>query len=444
MIAQPVEGTMLGRWFDATLVASSVHNNTYNEVWGVVNNGVEYAIIGSTFGTHFIDISTDPHLPTEVLRLPGGSIGPQIIHRDYHDYKNLLYAVADEGNLSTLQIIDYSFLPDSVVVVYDSKTLLRTSHNIFIDTSSAIMYGCLTRGDIAGGTPLRLFDISDPTDPQIIASYAKFGNVLVSQVHDMYIRNDTAYLNCGPGGIVIVDFNDPLNPQLITSLENNEYPQGGYNHSGWLSEDGNSYFMADENWGKDIKVLDVSDLPNIEIIDTIDAGSESEFSIPHNQIIHNGLFYSSYYYDGLQVWDIRDIKNIQRVMYYPTSNIEARNRYEGAWGVYPFLPSGKILVSDMQEGLFVIEGYDKLSTVSQEIELNDEWIVYPNPSSGKIWIDTKNANTEIALDLFNVQGKIVQKLKGAGYHNLELESGVYYLGLFQDNSYSIKTIVIAN
>lgn len=28
--------------------------------------------------------------------------------------------------------------------------------------------------------------------------------------------------------------------------------------------------------------------------------------------------------------------------------------YNGAWGCYPFLPSGKILISDMETGLYVL------------------------------------------------------------------------------------------
>jgi hypothetical protein len=138
--------------------------------------------------------------------------------------------------------------------------------------------------------------------------------------------------------------------------------------------------MADETWGMDIKVFDTSDPTEIEVIDTIDAGNPNPFSIPHNLIVRGNHMYASYYYDGLQVYNIEDPENIQRIMYYPTSTIAPRNNYEGAWGVYPFFPSGNIIVSDMQNGLFVINGvHDPVST--QEFEIDSRLSIYPNPSS---------------------------------------------------------------
>ena len=81
---QVAQFNLLGTWSVDTLPASSAHNNTYNEVWGITNEGREYAIIGSTYGTHFIDV-TNPNNPTEVYVLEGGTTGPAIIHRDFHD-----------------------------------------------------------------------------------------------------------------------------------------------------------------------------------------------------------------------------------------------------------------------------------------------------------------------------------------------------------------------
>ena len=64
--SQAVEGKLLSRWNDQSLPSSTAHDNRYNEVWGVVQDDVEYAIIGTTWGTHFIDIS-DPSNATEVM-----------------------------------------------------------------------------------------------------------------------------------------------------------------------------------------------------------------------------------------------------------------------------------------------------------------------------------------------------------------------------------------
>ena len=44
-------------WNEDTLVGSSAYDNVYNEIWGVAINDREYAIIGSTYGTHFFDVT---------------------------------------------------------------------------------------------------------------------------------------------------------------------------------------------------------------------------------------------------------------------------------------------------------------------------------------------------------------------------------------------------
>jgi len=434
---QAIQGKLLGTWQDSTLVGSSVFNNAYNEIWGVVANGSEYAIIGSTRGTHFIDVS-DPTSPINVVTIDGGTTGAQIIHRDYHDMNGYLYAVADEGGQSTLQIMDLSFLPDSVPVVYDSKELIRLSHNIFIDTSSAILYSCSTIGDNAFDIALRLFDISNPIQPEIIDAYSIISNVPFASVHDTYVRNDTAYLNLGTDGLFIADFSDPLAPQGLANLGPTDYLQSGYNHSGWLSDDGRTYYLADETWSQDVKVIDVSALPDVAVIDTIDGGSDHFLSIPHNLVAHGDFLYGAYYYDGLQVWNIKDPNNIRRVLHYPTSTRPHRQDYEGAWGVYPFLPSGHILVSDMQNGLFVVENVENtVSTSRLEDELSRAWSISPNPSDGYFEINIDEALTDFKLELLTVTGEKLCNLERVNQKNLA--NGLYVVQLTSENVQSTKT-----
>ena len=57
--------TLLYNWQDTSLVGSWAYDNTYNECWGLVVNDREIAIIGSTAGTHFFDV-TNPSTATEV------------------------------------------------------------------------------------------------------------------------------------------------------------------------------------------------------------------------------------------------------------------------------------------------------------------------------------------------------------------------------------------
>ena len=75
--------------------------------------------------------------------------------------------------------------------------------------------------------------------------------------------------------------------------------------------------------------------------------------MPHNVILKNGIAYVSYYNDGLQIFNVRNIENPKRVGYYDTYQGSNLGLYRGLWGVYPNLPSGRILGSDRKNGLYL-------------------------------------------------------------------------------------------
>jgi len=338
--------SLVYHWEDTTLVPAAPFNNTYNEIWGLNIGNREYAVLGSTAGTHIFDI-TDPLNVDPPVFIPGASQGTKIIHRDFHDHNGYLYIVSDEnqgnGIFSTLQIADLSFLPASAPLVYDSNTLFSRSHNIFIDEASGRLYTC--GGDNNNG--LRVFSLANPELPVELVNFTTPGGV-----HDVFVRNDTAYVNMGNLGLFIYDMSTITSPTLIGSLTS--YPDQGYNHSGWLTENGNVYAFADETLGMDVKICDVSNLANINVLSQINSSVDSN-SIAHNLIINGDYLYLSYYYDGLQIFDISDPANPFRTGYYDTYSLPNMASYKGAWGVYPFLASGLVLISDMQSGLYVLD-----------------------------------------------------------------------------------------
>jgi choice-of-anchor B domain-containing protein len=424
LVAQTQELPLLGSWRTEVDLPVTGYGSRYNEIWGMALDGREYAIIGSTIGTHIIDV-TEPASADEVAFVPGGSQGSHLVHRDYHNYGCYLYAVADEGSASTLQIIDMSSLPAAVTVVYDAATLLNRAHNIFIDTSQARLYTFATRGGSTANSALRIYDLADdPLNPQFLAEHRTFGGLTVGHVHDGFVRDHLAYLNCGYSGLAIVDFTDPLKPVTLGTLT--DYPTSGYNHSGWPTVDDDYYYFSDENHTSPVKVFDTR---TFEVADTVAVPNGDASSIAHNQIVACDYLYVSYYYDGLQVFDISDPANPVPSHHFSSSTWPRVESYHGAWGVYPFLPSGRILVSDMQNGLFVLAGpqsgscYTQAVTALTDCELpndlvgteapaNEELIeLYPQPADDRFWVTAPGAQR---IEIRDIQGRILQTWSVSG------------------------------
>ncbi len=395
--AQSDNVNLLDTWTTTGLVVTNDGESIFNEVWGFVQDGNEYAVIGSANGTHILKITQDNKLDS-IDFVPGKHIASDAVHRDYHDLKGYLYAVCDEG-FSSLQIMDLSYLPDSVSLVYDSDSLLIRTHNIFIDSSRSKLYACGYIG-FSGGFPMRIFDINNPVDPVYEADYE-----FVNYVHDAYIRNDTAYLNCGSEGLKVVDFSNPLMPFTLGSLQ--FYIDKGDNHSGWLSEDGRTYVLCDETSGMRVKVLDVSDLSDIKVRSLFTSGFYEE-TLPHNVILKNGIAYVSYYNDGLQIFDVSNIDQPKRLGYYDTYQGSDLGLYRGMWGVYPNLPSGRILGSDRKAGLFLF-GFDP----PPEIHSDEEFVFFPNPADDYAFFYHQHIGmADYGLTIYNSIGQKVQEYNG--------------------------------
>ena len=328
------------------------------------------------------------------------------------------------ANNNTEVIIDINNLPNSVSVVYDSNVLFTKSHNIFIDTATAKLYVCAVKhtNPNSFSSAMEVYSLANPVSPTLLYTYNDVGHV-----HDAYVRNDTAYLNCGNDGLRIMDFSMlgtplPVQPTLLASLTT--YPDAGYNHSGWLNDDGTVYVMLDENHGYDIKLLDVSDFNNITVLSTFNSGVDTN-SMAHNAIIKDILLFVSYYHDGLRVFNIADPTNPFQVLYYDTYLPNNHSSYKGAWGVYPNLPSS-ILISDMQTGLYVFDSALPLNVNNLE---QIAGLVFPNPAQNQFTISNNKATSILLYDIF---GKRVMQKSLVNSKTIlrgNLASGMYFYSL---------------
>jgi choice-of-anchor B domain-containing protein len=421
----------LFNWQDSSLPASTTWSNTYNEVWGYAADGREYGIIGSTNGTHIIDV-TDPANAYEAVFIAGAATGPQVIHRHFDNYGHYLYMVCDEGP-STLQIADLSFLPDSAPLVYDSNILFSRAHNCFIDKATAHLYV------VGNSNWAAVYSLEDPVNPALLVNcrYDLPFWSSIGYLHDIYVRNDTAYCNAETRGLFVVDFTDMDNPQMIGSLP--VYPQQGYNHSGWLMANAPYYAMADETHGKAVKIVDVSDMQNLMVTDTISTGVHP-YSIPHNLIYRDNFLYVAYYFDGMYVFDCSDPAHPTLAGFYDTSTeLHANNDYRGCWGVYPLLPSGRVLASDMQTGLWVFDVSEAVSgsTGLEAVEnQNPAAVIYPNPVEDVAFISRELTGAQFTVSDMVGRRMLLGTVATDGRIDRlsELRSGIYVLQLHSGTS----------
>ena len=391
---------LLDHWRVDTLVSSQ--GIYFNEVWHFERNNRDYAILGSTEGTHFFEVTQD--ILDFVGFVPGDFRSAQVHNRDFRDFGDYVYAVADQGQASALQIINISQLPDTVFLEKTDSTNWNRVHTLCVDHQSALLYAC-TFTPPSGHPdwfyrPLKVFSLEDPLNPELVFS----GISGINEVHYAYVRGDTAYLNCGFDGLRIYNFSNPSNPVLLGSLS--VYNDQGYNHSGWLSEDGKTYFFTDETDGKRIKMVDVSDIANPQIVRLFGTSNFAN-AIAHHVIPMGDLLYVAYYTEGLRVFDTRT--PIREVAHYDTYPLATNFLMNGAWGVIPFKNGNRVLVSDRTFGLFLF-GFDhELFSIEK---LNEDFVIFPNPVAQNNTFQIKMQHVAIddfSVQIFDLSGKLVHE-----------------------------------
>lgn len=304
----------------------------YNDIWAYVDpQGREYAILGTRRGTSFIDI-TNPTLPVEV----GFIGGPTSTWRDIKVHSHYAYITTEGTGAGTgLQIVDLSNLPASVTLVKTVTTWFTTAHNIYIDNGYAYVIGT------GSGGGCHILNLADPINPVRTAYYTTSG-----YIHDIYVWNDTAYASA-EDTYDVVDVSNKSNPVLVSK---SAALPGIYAHSGWLTED-KRYFIACEEFNvRDVTVWDLQDRSSWNLI--VPQWQSSGNTPVHNVFVKGNYAHISYYKDGYIILDISNPFSPQLAGRYDTYPGNT-GTYEGAWGAYPYLPSGNMLISDISTGLWI-------------------------------------------------------------------------------------------
>lgn len=332
-----------------------------NDSWGWKdpNTGKEYVIIGLDNGTAFIDIS----IPTEPLYL--GKLQTQsapAAHRDMKVFQNFAFIVSEsEGHgmhvfdLTKLRNVSNAPATFQVDATYNE---FGHAHNIVINESSGFAY--VVGSDSFNGGP-HIINIQNPLNPSFAGGYAMDGyshdgQVVTYSGPDPDHIGKELFIGSNEDEVVIIDVTIKSNPKHISSFA---YEDIGYIHQGWLTEDHRYFFVGDEldevNFGNNTRtiVLDFTDLDN----PTLHTNHFSTLpAIDHNGYVKDNLFYLANYTGGMRVLDISDIenKNISEIGFFDSYPLNNSLDFHGAWNVYPFFESGNIVISDIENGLFIV------------------------------------------------------------------------------------------
>lgn len=348
-----------------------------SNLWGYVDldDNREYAIIGLRNGTGVVDV-TDPVNPVIVGHIAG--VSSQWREMKVYQFWNAsasrwdAYAyVTTEGSGGGIQIIDLTQLPNSVSLA-NTWTGVSTSHtdhvsNINYSTNVSnnpnfppILY---ISGSNKGG--LRFVSLANPTN------LTEIGFWTGTYSHDTYahVFTDARANQCAPGhnpcevvfsfagspGLKIIDVTDKSAPVTLSTFT---YPQLGYTHSGWISSDGNHLYLHDEldeqNFGVNGRIYTI-DITNLTAPFVSNIHTTGNAAIDHNGYTIGNKFYFSNYTRGIGVLDVTNPNAPVELAFFDTYPANNTATFNGAWGVYPYLPSGNIIISDIQRGLIVVK-----------------------------------------------------------------------------------------
>lgn len=417
-----------------------------NDSWGWTDpdTGKEYAIYGNTHNAAFIDIS-DPLNPVYLGKL--NAHGASNTWRDIKVFNNYAFIVSEAFGHG-IQIFDLTRLrnvanPPEIFTEDAHFNGFGSAHNIVINEDTGYAYGVGTNTYNGGA---HFVNIQDPLNPVDEGGFADEGYTHDAQVV-IYNGPDTdhtgkeIYFGANESSVVIVDVTNKANPVTISEIT---YSSAAYTHQLWIDENQVYLYCGDEldelNFGGATRniIFDLTDLDN-PLLHHQYFGTTN--SIDHNNYVKGNKLYIANYSAGLRVVDVSDITNgnMNEIAYFDSYPANNSVNFDGVWNVYPFFESGNIMISDRDNGVFIVrDSNSPLSIDNNELVTTN---LYPNPAKNKLTItSTKDINK---IEVFNLLGK---KIKSTEINNsLEyqldvqtLNEGIYFIKI---NNLIVKKFV---
>jgi len=345
------------------LPITAIGGGSGSDLWGWTDpdSGKEYAIVGRTSGTSFVDLS-DPTAPIYLGNLPthtGGSVW-----RDVKVYRNHAFIVSDLNRDHGLQVFDLTQLR---TITAPPVTLTETAyydefgdaHNIVINEESGYAYA-VGSDTCSGG--LHMIDIRTPAAPAFAGCFAADGYVHDAQCvryrgPDPRYHGSEICFGSNEDTLTIIDVTDKAAPSMVARVD---YPGAYYVHQAWLTEN-QRYLLQDDEldelFGQHNSRTYMWDVSTLGAPRLIGQYTGELAATDHNLYVRGSYAFQANYASGLRILDLTDIANanLREVAYFDTHPASDSNRMTSAWSVYPYFASGAVAVSTMGEGLFVLQ-----------------------------------------------------------------------------------------
>lgn len=391
---------------NAFLPSESIGGGDLSSLWGWTHEGSgrEFAIVGRETGTAFVEV-TNPARPLYVGDLPAH--GLRVFHDSAWRELTVMFDhafIVSEAPDHALRVFDLTRLldvdappasfesdavytggpgddapppadlvqlhhPEQRAQVEGQGGALSTAHTIFANASTGVV--TLHGSNTCNGGP-HFVDAREPKQPRFLGCVAEHGYThdglcVVYDGPDVeHVGREICVLSNGeifdPGAyhasrLVIVDASDKSAPRTLSV---SEYPDAAYAHQGALTED-HRFLLMDDEFDEVVHSRNTStlvwDLADLDAPVFVGRHEHPGRAIDHNQHVRDGRVFQANYRAGLRVLDLDGIATatLDEVAYFDVYPDDDEPYFDGAWNTFPFFPSGTVIVSGIESGLFVLE-----------------------------------------------------------------------------------------
>jgi choice-of-anchor B domain-containing protein len=327
-------------------------NEALSNLWGyTAPGGQEYALVGGATGTYIYQISSTGSL-TYITKIDGPTSDWREIKTFTSGTTTYAYVVTEAVTPSPVgvQIINLSGLPGSSLthknyLLNIGVGTINKAHALQVDEVAGILY--LFGTNLHSGRAIALKLTPDPYNPTYDSYFNYTGSASNhGYVHDGYANNDTLYSSHIYAGAFVLARRTVTGGVASIAQLGTSSPvttPGVFTHNTWRS--GNFLYTTDEVSNSSLTSYDIGNPNAVKKYDEIKGLTTN--SIVHNTYIRNQYAVTSWYKDGVAIVDVSRPANLVRVGYYDTHS-GTGSGFSGCWGVFPYFPSGRVIISNIK------------------------------------------------------------------------------------------------